>query len=331
MIRTFGKMTMLALALSSYTFTHRVRQGDSTTIENPDSTGTVSFALQLAGGAHINTANYHITGPNGFTKTGTINVSSRTRSPRPSAASPRARASRSRIPATTTDGTTSCGGSADFNVTAGQTVSVAGAAGLPRGAAHRQRRRSTARSTSARRSTASAPTRPRPTSAAPSPSSAAAHDSDAGAAGARLRLDRRAAARSATPTRANPTLHLQHAGHGDRHRDGQRRRPRLRLRDDADRADQLHGRGPHARHVRRRRLPQPHHLLGRLHLDAEAGQEGDRQASRRPGASTGSCRPATAATATATAAGRRRDARHAGLSVRRRAQRPRPPPGRTPA
>ncbi len=31
-----------------------------------------------------------------------------------------------------------------------------------------------------------------------------------------------------------------------------------------------------ARHLRRRRLPQPHHLLGRLDLDAEAGQEVDR-------------------------------------------------------
>ena len=56
-----------------------------------------------------------------------------------------------------------------------------------------------------------------------------------------------------------------------------------------------------ARHLRRRRLPQPHDLLGRLDLDAEAGQEGDRQGRDARGASTGSCRPATAATATATA------------------------------
>ena len=69
MIRTFGRMTALALALSSYTFITGCGK-NSTTIENPSSTGTVDFALQVAGGGQINTASYQITGPNNFTKNG---------------------------------------------------------------------------------------------------------------------------------------------------------------------------------------------------------------------------------------------------------------------
>ena len=67
MIRTFGRMTALALALSSYTFVTGCGK-NSTTIETPDSTGTVAFELTLPNGQTINTANYQITGPNSFSR-----------------------------------------------------------------------------------------------------------------------------------------------------------------------------------------------------------------------------------------------------------------------
>ena len=74
MIRTFGRMTALALALSSYTFISGCGR-NTTPIENRDSTGTIAFDLRLPDGRTINTFSYQITGPNGFSKTGTIDVS----------------------------------------------------------------------------------------------------------------------------------------------------------------------------------------------------------------------------------------------------------------
>ena len=74
MTRTFGRMTTLALALSSYTFVTgcdgRKPGGEP---RAADATGTVALDLRLPDGRLIASANYTITGPNGFTKTGTIN------------------------------------------------------------------------------------------------------------------------------------------------------------------------------------------------------------------------------------------------------------------
>jgi hypothetical protein len=107
MIRTFGRMTALALALSSYTFITGCGK-NSTTIENPSSTG----------------ASYAITGPNGFTTNGTINVSQSNTLTATIGGLPAGMGFQITIQAMTTDGSVSCGGSKMFNVTAGQTVSV---------------------------------------------------------------------------------------------------------------------------------------------------------------------------------------------------------------
>ncbi|HXU04806.1 MAG TPA: hypothetical protein VN903_27775 [Polyangia bacterium] len=116
-------MTALALALSSYTFISGCGK-NSTTIDNRDSTGTIAFELALPDGRQINTASYSITGPNGFMKSGTINVSQSNTLTATIGGLPVGMGFNITITAMTTDGSLSCGGSKTFNVSAGQTASV---------------------------------------------------------------------------------------------------------------------------------------------------------------------------------------------------------------
>ena len=129
MNRTVLKMTTLALAFCGYASLSVTgcngRQGGPATVEGTDSTGTVAFALQLpGGGGTINSANYMITGPNGFTKSGTINLSSSNTLTAVIGGLPAGMGFQITITAVTTDGATNCGGSATFSVMAGKTVSV---------------------------------------------------------------------------------------------------------------------------------------------------------------------------------------------------------------
>ena len=141
-------------------------------------------------------------------------------------------------------------------------------------------------------------------------------------------------ARSPTPTPRARRFTCNAPGTVDRHRDGQRRRSRAACAATHERAGQLHGRGPHARHVRRRRLPQPHDLLRRLDLDAEAGQEGDRQERHAVGPRLVRAGRPRRQRQPQLHAGRRRDARDARLPARlldrRHGCSARPRPGRTP-
>src|SRR5262249_5422104 len=117
-----GRMTALALALSSYTFITGC--GKTTApIENTDSTGTVAFDLRLPDGRQINSASYMITGPNNFTKSGTINVSNSNTLSATIGGLPPGNLQIT-ITAMTVDGTVSCGGMKTFTVTAGQTANV---------------------------------------------------------------------------------------------------------------------------------------------------------------------------------------------------------------
>ena len=74
MIRTVGKMTMLALALFGFTSVAGCngRGGANTPsmTQTGETTGSVSFALQLAGGGSLQTASYTITGPNNYIEDG---------------------------------------------------------------------------------------------------------------------------------------------------------------------------------------------------------------------------------------------------------------------
>lgn len=93
------------------------------TVANDDS-GTVVAALQIAPGVSVNSASYSIAGPGGLTKTGTINVASSSTLTATIAGLPAGNGFTISITATSTDGGTSCAGSAPFNVTARMTTAL---------------------------------------------------------------------------------------------------------------------------------------------------------------------------------------------------------------
>jgi hypothetical protein len=121
-----GKMTTLALALcgASSLSGCSTRSGNLSSIENRDTAGSVSFALQVAPGVTVNTASYMITGPNSFMKNGTIDLSASSTLTATIGGIPAGMGYQITLSATATDGATNCGGSATFNATAGQTVMV---------------------------------------------------------------------------------------------------------------------------------------------------------------------------------------------------------------
>jgi hypothetical protein len=125
MMRT-EKMTMLALGLCGVTSLAGCgSQSDRPSTHAPgsqESVGSVGLNLQLASGATINSASYTITGPNAFTKTGTINLTSATKLSATIGGLPAGTGYTITLSATSTDGSTSCGGSAGFNVVAHQTA-----------------------------------------------------------------------------------------------------------------------------------------------------------------------------------------------------------------
>jgi hypothetical protein len=87
--------------------------------------GSVGFRLSLPGGAMINTIDYTITGPNGFMKTASIDVAgSGSTFTAKIDGLPQGNGYMIVLTAKTTDGMTTCTGSATFNITAGQTTSV---------------------------------------------------------------------------------------------------------------------------------------------------------------------------------------------------------------
>src|SRR5437763_17195674 len=78
MRRTGWKMTALALGFSGWASLAGCsgsRSAGAPTEAAQATGGSLSLALQLAGGGTVNSASYSITGPGGFSRTGTINVS----------------------------------------------------------------------------------------------------------------------------------------------------------------------------------------------------------------------------------------------------------------
>ena len=90
-----------------------------------DGTGSLRIALQLADGTAVSSASYSITGPGGFTLAGSLDVSNSATISAVIGGLPAGSGYAIAISATSTDGTTNCGGSASFNVTAGVTNAVA--------------------------------------------------------------------------------------------------------------------------------------------------------------------------------------------------------------
>jgi hypothetical protein len=86
--------------------------------------GSIHVALQLANGTTVSTASYTITGPGGFAKSGSLNVANSGSISGVIGGLPAGDGYSITLSATTTDGSTSCAGSASFSVTAGGTSTV---------------------------------------------------------------------------------------------------------------------------------------------------------------------------------------------------------------
>ena len=122
MFRTIGKASILAILTSTAFITAGCGERSSSTTNN-GSLGSVDIAL-VQGGVTINTVSYTITGPNNFMKSGSINVANSQTLSAVIGGIPAGNGYTITLTATGTDGTTSCGGSAMFNVTAGAVTKV---------------------------------------------------------------------------------------------------------------------------------------------------------------------------------------------------------------
>ncbi len=127
MTRSIGKMSMLALAFCGYASLagcNAGTAGNSGSITSQDGTGSVSFALTLVPGVTLPSASYTITGPAGFSKMGTINLTSSSTLSALISGLPAGMGYAITISSTASDAVTTCGGSATFNVAARATTVV---------------------------------------------------------------------------------------------------------------------------------------------------------------------------------------------------------------
>jgi 5'-nucleotidase len=111
---------LTATLLGAVTFAGCSNSGD----HGRDDNGSVELALQAAPGITINTVSYNISGPNSFMKAGSIDVSQSTTISSVIGPLPAGMGFSIMLSATSTDGNTSCGGSATFQVVAHQTSPV---------------------------------------------------------------------------------------------------------------------------------------------------------------------------------------------------------------
>jgi hypothetical protein len=86
--------------------------------------GRVSLALQVAPGIVLNSATYQITGPGGFAKSGSIDLSVASAFSAIIGGLPAGNGYSISLTSTATDGTTTCAGSATFSVVAGASTAV---------------------------------------------------------------------------------------------------------------------------------------------------------------------------------------------------------------
>ncbi|HEY3594505.1 MAG TPA: hypothetical protein VGL13_11545, partial [Polyangiaceae bacterium] len=123
-MRTVQKMTILALGLCGFATIAGCGDQGAHSQANESSTGTASFDLNLADGRSIQSASYTITGPNGFTKSGTLGLSASTTLSAVIGGLPAGTGFHITLTASTTDSSATCNGSATFDVQAGKTVAV---------------------------------------------------------------------------------------------------------------------------------------------------------------------------------------------------------------
>jgi hypothetical protein len=92
--------------------------------QGDEKSGTIGLQLQIGGGLSLNTVSYSITGPGGFSRTGSLDLSSATAFSATIGGIPAGNGYSITLTGTTTDGSTTCGGSATFNVAARASTKV---------------------------------------------------------------------------------------------------------------------------------------------------------------------------------------------------------------
>ncbi|HYQ01544.1 MAG TPA: hypothetical protein VER96_22880 [Polyangiaceae bacterium] len=124
------KLSILALGFCGITATALVGCGDqgsgtkAPATASEASSGEVSLDLALANGTTLNSATFTIVGPNAYSKTGSIDLTSATKLSTTIGGIPVGTGYTITINGTTTDSSTTCNGSATFNVTARTTTPV---------------------------------------------------------------------------------------------------------------------------------------------------------------------------------------------------------------
>lgn len=121
------RLTALAFATSSALLIAAACSGSDSLSESEqasESSGSLDLGLDLRPGVTVNSANYTLTGPAGFSRTGSIDLSSATKLSATLGAIPAGTGYSVSISLTSTDGGTSCSGSAAFDVTARATTAV---------------------------------------------------------------------------------------------------------------------------------------------------------------------------------------------------------------
>ncbi len=123
MFRTIRTASILTILASSAAFIVVSCAERTPSTANNTGTGSVGIAL-VQGGVTINTVSYMISGPNSFSKSGTIDVSNSSTLSTIIGGLPAGNGFTIMLSATGADGQTNCGGSATFNVTAGAITQV---------------------------------------------------------------------------------------------------------------------------------------------------------------------------------------------------------------
>ena len=130
-MKSFSRVSILALAAAgacvpalSCSSVGNTSSEPSDSVNNAGDTGTVGLELQVGPGLTVNTVAYTITGPAGFSQTGSIDVSHSTTLVATIGGLPAGTGYGISLSATATDGATTCAGSATFNVAAHATTAV---------------------------------------------------------------------------------------------------------------------------------------------------------------------------------------------------------------
>jgi phospholipase C len=123
--RKFSKASTIAILSTLVYIAGTGCSGTTTPSSSKGDTTGGSIGLLLAGGTvNLSTLSYSITGPGGFTKTGSVDVSSSTTASVVIGGLPAGTGFTITVTGTSTDGSTTCSGGASFSVTASSTTTV---------------------------------------------------------------------------------------------------------------------------------------------------------------------------------------------------------------